>query len=75
MEGVRVSRVDPVQEFYRRLFKKLVSDLHEALARTPPHISSYRHVERACRLALAGYSVAVRGGLTPTVYLKEEGKP
>jgi len=62
-------------EFYERLFKRLVKDLHEALARTPPHISAYRFVERAYTLALAGYTVASSGLGGKTVYLKEEGKP
>ncbi len=61
------------EEFYRRVFIRLVKDLHEALARTPPHISSYRHIERAFRLALAGYSLSVSRD-PQTVYLKEERK-
>ncbi len=62
------------REFYERLFKKLVRDLHEALARTPPHISSHRYLERAYRLALSGYSVSLNPGMLETVYLKEERK-
>ena len=47
------------QEFYARLFRKLLEDITEALHRTPVSTSSRPYVERALRLVQAGYTAAL----------------
>ncbi|KSW11722.1 hypothetical protein CF15_02590 [Pyrodictium occultum] len=45
-------------EYFARLFGKLYEDVFEAYSRTPQHISSRPHMERALHLVQSGLSAA-----------------
>ncbi|NOZ89293.1 MAG: hypothetical protein GXO15_05145 [Crenarchaeota archaeon] len=53
------SRDCRLAEFYARLLRKMHEDLLEALYRTPFTVSSRPYLERAARLARAGYTAAL----------------